>query len=54
MRILMATPRQLLIGLPSILNLGITYYRQVTDRVVEVVAEFKVQLGDRYISLLMK
>jgi hypothetical protein len=39
MRILMATPLQLLIGLLSVLNLGIIYYRQVPDRVVEIVVE---------------
>ena len=44
MRILMATPRPLLIGLPSILNLGRTHYSQVPDRVVEIAAEANVQI----------
>lgn len=49
----MATPRQALIGLPSIFKLGLPYYRKVPDRVIEIDVVAHVQVGDRYVALLM-
>ena len=49
----MATPCQVLIGLPSIFKLGLPYYSKVPDRVVERVVDANVQVGDQYVALLM-